>query len=70
MKVLDCRRRSWSGCLSGFTGRRVIPTTAARLGLSTVDSIVRQLGGSVWLENRADGVGLIAIVTLPVVAAA
>jgi two-component system, OmpR family, sensor kinase len=37
------------------------------LGLSTVDSIVRQLGGSVWLENRADTSGLIAIVTLPVV---
>jgi len=37
------------------------------LGLSTVDSIVRQLGGSVWLENRADAAGLIAIVTLPVV---
>jgi signal transduction histidine kinase len=37
------------------------------LGLSTVDSIVRQLGGSVWLENRADTCGLIAIVTLPVV---
>jgi two-component system OmpR family sensor kinase len=37
------------------------------LGLSTVDSIVRQLGGSVWLENRADTTGLIAIVTLPVV---
>jgi len=37
------------------------------LGLSTVDTIVRQLGGSVWLENRADTSGLIAIVTLPVV---
>jgi two-component system OmpR family sensor kinase len=37
------------------------------LGLSTVDSIVRQLGGNVWLENRADAAGLIAIVTLPVV---
>jgi len=37
------------------------------LGLSTVDSIVRQLGGSVWLENRADANGLIAIVTLPIV---
>lgn len=37
------------------------------LGLSTVDSIVRQLGGSVWLENRTDTSGLIAIVTLPVV---
>jgi signal transduction histidine kinase len=37
------------------------------LGLSTVDSVVRQLGGSVWLENRADAAGLIAIVTLPVV---
>jgi len=37
------------------------------LGLSTVDSIVRQLGGNVWLENRADTSGLIAIVTLPVV---
>jgi signal transduction histidine kinase len=37
------------------------------LGLSTVDSIVRQLGGSVWLENRADAAGLIAIVTLPIV---
>jgi two-component system OmpR family sensor kinase len=36
------------------------------LGLSTVDSIVRQLGGSVWLENRTDGTGLIAIVTLPI----
>jgi two-component system, OmpR family, sensor kinase len=37
------------------------------LGLSTVDSIVRQLGGSVWLENRTDANGLIAIVTLPIV---
>ena len=37
------------------------------LGLSTVDSIVRQLGGSVWLENRTDASGLIAIVTLPIV---
>ena len=37
------------------------------LGLSTVDSIVRQLGGSVWLENRTDATGLIAIVTLPIV---
>jgi len=37
------------------------------LGLSTVDSIVRQLGGNVWLENRADTSGLVAIVTLPVV---
>jgi two-component system, OmpR family, sensor kinase len=38
------------------------------LGLSTVDSIVRQLGGTVWLENRTDGSGLIATVTLPIVA--
>jgi len=37
------------------------------LGLSTVDSIVRQLGGSVWLENRTDTSGLVAIVSLPVV---
>jgi signal transduction histidine kinase len=37
------------------------------LGLSTVDSIVRQLGGSVWLENRTDATGLIAIVTLPII---
>jgi signal transduction histidine kinase len=37
------------------------------LGLSTVDTIVRQLGGSVWLENRTDASGLIAIVTLPIV---
>ena len=35
------------------------------LGLSTVDSIVRQLGGSVWLENRTDTSGLVAIVTFP-----
>jgi two-component system OmpR family sensor kinase len=35
------------------------------LGLSTVDSIVRQSGGSVWLENRTDTSGLVAIVTLP-----
>jgi signal transduction histidine kinase len=38
------------------------------LGLSTVDNIARQLGGSVWLENRADSSGLIAIVTLPIAA--
>ena len=38
------------------------------LGLSTVDSIVRQLGGNVWLENRTDATGLIAIVTLPIAA--
>jgi signal transduction histidine kinase len=37
------------------------------LGLSTVDSIVRQVGGSVWLENRTDTSGLVAIVSLPVV---
>jgi signal transduction histidine kinase len=37
------------------------------LGLSTVDTIVRQLGGSVWLENRTDTSGLVAIVTLPAV---
>ena len=37
------------------------------LGLSTVDAIVRQSGGSVWLENRTDTSGLVAIVTLPVV---
>jgi two-component system OmpR family sensor kinase len=42
-------------------------SSGSGLGLSTVDSIVRQLGGSVWLENRADANGLIAIVTLPVV---
>jgi two-component system, OmpR family, sensor kinase len=37
------------------------------LGLSTVDTLVRQFGGSVWLENRTDTSGLVAIVTLPVV---
>jgi two-component system OmpR family sensor kinase len=37
------------------------------LGLSTVDNIVRQLGGTVWLENRTDASGLIATVTLPIV---
>lgn len=42
-------------------------SSGSGLGLSTVDSIVRQLGGSVWLENRADTSGLIAIVILPVV---
>jgi two-component system OmpR family sensor kinase len=37
------------------------------LGLSTVDSVVRQLGGTVWLENRTDRSGLIATLTLPIV---
>jgi two-component system OmpR family sensor kinase len=35
------------------------------LGLSTVESLVKQLGGSVVLENRTDRSGLIARVTLP-----
>ena len=35
------------------------------LGLSTVESLVKQLGGSVMLENRRDRSGLIARVTLP-----
>ena len=35
------------------------------LGLATVHSLVRQLGGSVSLHNRVDGTGLIARVCLP-----
>lgn len=35
------------------------------LGLATVQSLVRQLGGSVSLHNRADGAGLVARVSLP-----
>ncbi len=35
------------------------------LGLATVQSLVRQLGGSVSLHNRADGAGLVARVCLP-----
>jgi two-component system, OmpR family, sensor kinase len=35
------------------------------LGLATVNNLVRQLGGSVSLHNRADGDGLIARVCLP-----
>jgi two-component system OmpR family sensor kinase len=35
------------------------------LGLATVDSLVKQLGGRVVLENRVDHVGLVATVTLP-----
>jgi two-component system OmpR family sensor kinase len=35
------------------------------LGLATVDTLVRQLGGRVILENRVDHTGLVAIVTLP-----
>jgi two-component system, OmpR family, sensor kinase len=35
------------------------------LGLATVQSLVRQLGGSVSLHNRIDGQGLVARVSLP-----
>jgi two-component system OmpR family sensor kinase len=35
------------------------------LGLATVETLVRQLGGSVVLENRVDHPGLVATVTLP-----
>jgi two-component system, OmpR family, sensor kinase len=35
------------------------------LGLATVQTLVRQLGGQVTLENRVDHMGLVAIVTLP-----
>jgi signal transduction histidine kinase len=35
------------------------------LGLATVETLVRQLGGSVILENRHDRAGLVATVTLP-----
>jgi signal transduction histidine kinase len=35
------------------------------LGLATVQNLVRQLGGSVSLHNRADGAGLVARVCLP-----
>jgi two-component system OmpR family sensor kinase len=35
------------------------------LGLATVQSLVRQLGGSVSLHNRTDGAGLVARVCLP-----
>jgi two-component system, OmpR family, sensor kinase len=35
------------------------------LGLATVQGLVRQLGGTVSLHNRADGHGLIARVSLP-----
>jgi signal transduction histidine kinase len=35
------------------------------LGLATVDSLVRQLGGHIKLENRSDRPGLVATVTLP-----
>jgi two-component system sensor histidine kinase KdpD len=35
------------------------------LGLATVETLVRQLGGNVILENRHDRTGLIATVTLP-----
>jgi two-component system OmpR family sensor kinase len=37
------------------------------LGLATVDTLVRQLGGRVVLKNRLDRTGLIATVTLPLV---
>jgi two-component system, OmpR family, sensor kinase len=35
------------------------------LGLATVQSLVRQLGGSISLHNRPDGAGLVARVSLP-----
>ena len=35
------------------------------LGLATVETLVRQLGGTVILQNRADHTGLVATVTLP-----
>ena len=35
------------------------------LGLATVETLVRQLGGSVILENRIDHTGLVATVMLP-----
>ena len=35
------------------------------LGLATVDTLVRQLGGRIVLANRMDRTGLIAMVTLP-----
>lgn len=35
------------------------------LGLATVETLVRQLGGIVVLENRVDHTGLVATVTLP-----
>jgi two-component system OmpR family sensor kinase len=37
------------------------------LGLATVQTLVRQLGGHVILENRRDRTGLVATVTLPLV---
>jgi len=45
------------------------PTSGSGLGLSTVDDIVRELGGTVALENRSDRSGLIAVVMLPTRAA-
>ncbi len=40
------------------------------LGLATVHSLVRQLGGNISLRNRSDGPGLIAQVQLPCLEAA
>lgn len=41
------------------------PSTSNGLGLATVESVVKQLGGRVSLHNRTDRIGLIARVLLP-----
>ncbi len=53
------------GVFERFRRRADDARAGSGLGLATVQSLVRQLGGTVSLHNRADGHGLIARVSLP-----
>ena len=44
------------------------PSEGSGLGLATVENLVKQAGGQITLHNRTDRSGLIARVTLPLVA--